>query len=37
MTAQPNFANSAATVLLPDPTPPKIPIIGFFFDLPTTK
>ena len=30
ITAHPNLANSAATALLPDPTPPKIPIIGFF-------
>jgi hypothetical protein len=30
ITAHPSFASSAATVLLPEYIPPKMPITGFF-------
>ena len=35
MSAQPSLANSAAAALLPEPTPPKIPMIGFSLGLST--
>jgi hypothetical protein len=34
---QPNLTNSLVTVLLPEPIPPKIPIIGFFACLFTAE
>jgi hypothetical protein len=37
MTAQPSLPNSAATVLLPEAIPPRIPMIGFFPGLLTIK